>query len=91
MPVSEAEAVDVDAALVMGAMTGRPCCLAEVEVLLAAAGRDVDDAGAFFVRDLVPGDDAVLRRRRCLTRQLVERAAVRPADQVAAGSVHLAE
>ena len=33
---------------------------AELEVLLAGAGRDVDDPGALFERDLVPGDDPML-------------------------------
>ena len=65
-------------------MTGRPSCLAQLEVLRAAAGRDVDDAGALLLADLVPGDDAVLvggaarrraaRERRPHGRQLVERA-----------------
>ena len=36
---------------------------AELEVLAAAAGRDVDDAGALLERDLVPRHDAVLDRR----------------------------
>ena len=43
----------------------------ELEVLTAAAGRDVDDAGALLERDLVPRDDAVLdaraRARGCRT------------------------
>ena len=48
--------------------------LAEREVLLAAAGGDVDDAGALGLADVVPGDDAVLDA--LLRRQLVERAVV---------------
>ena len=34
--------------------------LAQLEVLAAAARRDVDDAGSLLERDLVPGDDPVL-------------------------------
>ena len=34
--------------------------LAELEVLGAAARRDVDDAGALVLADLVPGHDPVL-------------------------------
>ena len=36
--------------------------LAELVVLRAAARRDVDDAGALVLADLVPGDDDVLVR-----------------------------
>ena len=32
----------------------------ELEVLGAAARRDVDDAGALFLADVLPGDDPVL-------------------------------
>ena len=80
-PVSDAEAVDVDALVVDGRDDGEAVLLAEREVLLAAARRDVDDAGALLVGDLVPRDDAVLDA--LLRRQLVERAAVRQADQLA--------
>jgi hypothetical protein len=34
--------------------------LAELEVLAAGAGRDVDDPAPLLERDLVPRDDAVL-------------------------------
>ena len=50
-------------------MTGSPSLLAQPEVLGAAAGRDVDDAGAFVLADLVPLDDAVDVGRRA---QLVD-------------------
>ena len=55
---------------------------AELEVLDAAAGRDVDDPGALLERDLVPGDDAVLDRRA--GRQVVERPLVAQPDELGA-------
>ena len=45
---------------------------AELEVLAAAARRDVDDAGALLERDLVPRDDPVLDARA--RAEVVERA-----------------
>jgi hypothetical protein len=56
--------------------------LAELEVLAAAAGRDVHHAGALIAGDHVPGHHAVLDGTTRL--ELVERAAVAAADQVRA-------
>ena len=53
---------------------------AELEVLGAGAGRDVDDPGALLERDLVPRDDAVLDARA--GREVVERALVAQADEL---------
>ena len=61
---------------------GQAQVAAEVEVLLAAAGRDVDDAGALVGADHVPRDDPVLDA--LLRGQVVERADVRPPDQLGA-------
>jgi hypothetical protein len=55
----------------------------ELEVLGAAARRDVDDAGALVHRDLVPGDHAVLDRRP--RRERVEGAVVVEPDELRAG------
>ena len=55
---------------------------AELEVLGAGARGDVDDAGTFVQRDLVPRDDAVLDLRR--RRKIVERAAVRATHELLA-------
>ena len=55
-----AEAVDVVALRRRPARSRRGRALAELVVLGAAAGRDVDDAGAFFGVDLLPRDHAVL-------------------------------
>ena len=49
-----AEAVDEDAVLVERRDHGQAVLLAKLEVFLAAARRDVDDAGAFGLADLVP-------------------------------------
>ena len=55
---------------------------AELEVLAAAAGRDMDDAGALLERDLVPGDDLVLDRRAGA--EVVERPAIAEPDELLA-------
>ena len=52
----------------------------EIEVVGAGAGRDVDDAGAFVDRDLVPRDDPV--REPFLRGQVVERALVLEPDEL---------
>ena len=54
----------------------------ELEVLLARAGRDVDDSRPLLQRDLVPGDDSVLDL--AAGAELVERAAVREPDELLA-------
>ena len=60
---------------------------AELEILLAAARRDMDDAGAFLQRDAVPGDDLVLDLRG--GRQMVEGALVpQPEQLLPAGHPH---
>ena len=60
---------------------------AELEVLLARAGRDVDDARPLLERDLVPGDDPVLDL--AAGAELVERAAVaKPDELLAADAAH---
>ena len=56
--------------------------LGELEVLAAAARRDVDDPGALIERDLVPRDDAVLDRPAGT--EIVEGARVAPADELLA-------
>ena len=76
-----AEAVAVDAALVDRRDDGQAVDLGELVVLGAAARRDVDDAGALFLADVLPGDDRVLDARLGL--QLLERAAEAQADQLA--------
>ena len=60
---------------------------AELEVLLAAARGDVDDARALLHRHVLPRHHAVLEA--LLGRQLVERRGVGEPDEV--GSTHLAE
>src|SRR5439155_19877419 len=50
--------------------------------LRAAAGRDVDDAGALVERDVIPRDHAVLDA--LLRGEILERAAVVEADEVLA-------
>ena len=52
----------------------------ELEVLRAGPRRDVDDAGPLVERDVVPRNDAVLDV--ALRGQLVEGAAVAPADEL---------
>ena len=47
-------------------MGGSPFRLTEAEVLLTAAGRDMDDAGAFRFADRLPGDDAMRLAGRLL-------------------------
>ncbi len=72
--------------------------LAELVVLRAGAGRDVDDARALVLADLVPGDDAVLVARPAVIAaaagecgldgvELVERTVVAPADQISASAL----
>ena len=56
--------------------------LRQLKVLAAAPRRDVHDPRSLVHRDVLPGDDAVLDRGR--RRQLVERAAVAPADELRA-------
>ena len=56
--------------------------LRELEVLAAAAGRDVDDARALVERDVVPGDHAVVDRAAGAER--VERPLVAQADELLA-------
>ena len=75
-----AVAIAEDAELVDRVKHGQPVHLCEREVLLAAAGSDVHDAGPLLIGDLAPADDAVLHSR--LHRQLVERAAVGEADEL---------
>ena len=89
------EALEVVAGLVERGDDGQPQLLAQLEVLRAAAGRDVDDARALLLADLVPGDDAVDVGRRaalvhgrlegaCHDLQVVEGAAIVPAHEVGA-------
>ncbi len=54
--------------------------LAELEVLLPGAGRDVDDPGPLVERDVLPRDHAMLHLRA--GPELVERARVAPADEL---------
>ena len=56
--------------------------LRELEVLAAAAGRDVDEAGALVHRHVVPRDDAVLDLRPWS--EIVERSLVPPTDELVA-------
>ena len=90
------EALDEDARLVERRDDRQPETLAELEVLGAAARCDVDDAGPLLLPDLVPGDDPMHVRARPVLAdpgteriadggQLVERAGVAPADEVATG------
>ena len=60
----------------------QPELAAELEVLAAAAGRDVDDPGPLLERDLVPRDDAVLDRGA--RPEVVERPAVAQPDELRA-------
>lgn len=55
---------------------------AEIEVLEAAAGRDVDDAGPFLGGHLLPGEHPVLDA--ALDGQVVERPDVAQPDQLGA-------
>ena len=64
MPVSSPKPVEEDADLVERRDRRQALLLAELEVLLAAARGDVDDAGAFGLADVLPGDDAVDVLRR---------------------------
>ena len=59
-PESQPKPVQVVADLVERRDDRQAQRLAELVVLRAAAGRDVDDARALVLADLVPGDDAVL-------------------------------
>ena len=76
-PVQPAEAVVEAPRLVDRLHDLEPVHLRELEVLVSAAGRDVDDARALVERDLVPRNDAMLDLG-----DVVERAAVRPADEL---------
>ena len=86
-PLQEAEALDVIAEVVKRGNGRQVELFAQGEVLLAAARRDVDDAGALLLAHLRPLDhavgDAILRR------QLVERPAIGTADQIAARQLRL--
>ena len=91
-----AEAVDVATRLVERADDRQPERLAQLVVLGAAAGRDVDDARALVLADLLPGDHPMPvlraapgrpRTRPCTASQLVERPVVVPADEVGAGAL----
>ena len=95
MPANGAEAVEVVAGLVERRDDRQVELLAQPEVLGAAAGRDVHDAGALVLADLVPRDDPVHVGRGAVLvdalgeglphhRQVVEGAGVVPADQVGA-------
>ena len=90
------EAGDDDAGLVERRHDRQAERLAELVVLGATARRDVDDAGALVLADLVPGDDDVLVRLGRASsrvpaanalrdgRQLVEWSLVAPADELMA-------
>ncbi len=54
------EPIEEDAGVIDRRDDREPERLAELEVLGAAAGRDVDDASALVLADLDPGHDAVL-------------------------------
>src|SRR3954447_13216845 len=68
--VQPAEVVVVVPRLVDGHDHRQVVLTPELEVLVATAGGDVDDAGALVERDVLPRDYAVLDARR--RRQLVE-------------------
>ncbi|MBA7714041.1 hypothetical protein ES703_123055 [subsurface metagenome] len=53
------KALQVDTVLVQGCDDGQVVDVCQVKVLLAAAGGNVDDTGAFLGADLLPGDDPV--------------------------------
>ena len=82
----EAEAVEEDAVLGQRRDHRQPQRLAQGVVLGAAAGGDVDDAGALQLADLVPRHDAVFEtvQHPLHGRQVVEEAAVAPADELLA-------
>ena len=81
-----AKAVEVAPELVERRDDRQPDVLAQVIVLGAGTWRDVDDARALVLGDVVPGNDAMLVARvtECLLNevQLVERSAIPPADQL---------
>ena len=92
------EAVDEDPGLVERGDDRQPQLLAELEVLGAAAGGDVDDARALVLPHLAPRHDDVLvrvvgvvararREGRPDRRQVIERTRVAPADHVGAGDL----
>src|SRR5262249_59697766 len=81
-PVQPPVVVVEAAGLVDRRQHGQAELAAELEVLAAAAGRDVHDPRAFLERDLVPGDDAVLDRPA--RPEVVERAAVAETDELLA-------
>ncbi len=84
-----AEARVVAPVLIDRTHDGQPERGAQLEVLRAAAGRDVDDPGPLLLADVRPGDDAMLvaglGERVPHDRQVVERPRVAPPDQVRAG------
>ncbi len=89
-----AEALDVATRLVERADDRQTERLAQVVVLGAAAGRDMDDAGALVLADVLPGDHAmpvlgtlqVARERGRDRIELIERPGVVPADEIGAGA-----
>src|SRR3954454_20956456 len=58
-----ADPLEVVAVLVERCHDREPDRLAELVVLSATTGRDVDDARALFLADLVPGNDSMLVTR----------------------------
>ena len=78
-PVQPAVVVVEASGLIHGRQHVEAVHLRELEVLAAAAGRDVDDARALVERDLVPRDHVVLHLSRG---EIVERARVAPADEL---------
>ena len=85
LAAQHAEAFHEHARLVDGGDDGQAQLLAQVEVLLAAAGRHVDDAGPLVLGDDVPRDDAVRGDGFRSRGQVVERAVVAPALHGGAG------
>jgi hypothetical protein len=81
LPREPVVALDVDAALVHRRKHRRArMLLGEREVLAATPRRDMHDARAFLGADLIPRDDFVFGARAPPRRQLVEGAAIAPAD-----------
>src|SRR5262249_5304174 len=60
LPGQPVEPVDIDAEVVERRDDGQPELFAEEEILLTTAGRDVDDAGAFLLANLIPRNHAML-------------------------------
>src|SRR5690349_15728474 len=79
--------------IVDGADDRQPQRLPELVVLGAAARRDVDDAGPLVLPHFIPGDDAMLValrvERSSDRRKLVDRPAIAPAHELAAGRLRL--